>query len=235
MNAPLESGGEKQRSLVMSHQVKLFVVDGDRLFREALAALVASWPGYALVGEAGSVTEARVRLGTTRADIVLLDIELPMEPGFALLRHLQREARPERALVLSREVHLDYVEEAMRLGAAGYLSRSTDSEQLRGALQSVLQGKTVLDPALRKAMNTHITPGCITDRECQVMTLIAQGACNAQIARSLRITEKTVKSHVSSLLDKLGVPSRVHLALYGQDTSLLSPSLSGTGKPTPAR
>ena len=204
----------------------IFLVDGNRLFRESMAALIASWPGFLLVGEAADVDQAFAALKVLRADIILFDIDLPGESGFAVLKQLNHALRTEKLIVLTRELHPEYIREALRLGAGGYLSHELSSEQIRAALSTILAGKTVLDPRACKALAEDPIRDGITDRECQVLSLLAEGECNASIAGQLGITEKTVKSHVSHLLDKLGMPSRVHLAVYAQNTSLLDPPLS---------
>ncbi len=208
-------------------QTTIFLADANRLFREALQALMASWPDHALVGEAATVKEALVALDAKSVDIVLLNIDLPVEPGFSLLRYLADGQRSERAVVLARELHPDYIREALRLGACGYLTHFTGSEQLRDALLEVQKGRTVIDPVACEALANDPIRDRVTDRECQVLSLIGEGDCNATIADRLGITEKTVKSHVSSLLDKLGMSSRAHLAVYAKGTQLLEPPMAG--------
>ncbi len=210
----------------MQRETTIFLVNGDRLFREAMGALVASWPGYSLVGEAANVNDARTALDAIDVDVVLLEIDLPGESGFSLLQHLANGHCTERVAVLTRELHPDYIREALRLGACGYLSHGAGSEQMRTALCAIGEGRTVMDPLACKALAEDPIRDCVTDRECQVLALIAEGACNSEIAQCLGITEKTVKTHVSSLLDKLGMSSRVHLAVYAQATSLLEPPLA---------
>lgn len=205
----------------------IFLVFRDRLFREALQALISPWPDYSVAGKAETVNEAREALAAQSADIVLLDIDIAAEPGFSLLQDLAEAGRAEQAVVLTRELHAEYIREALRLGARGFLSHAIGPEQLRDALLAIRKGRTVIDPLACKALADGPVRDRVSDRECQVLTLIAEGACNAAIAERLGITEKTVKSHVSSLLDKLGMSSRVHLAVYAKDTSLLEPSLAG--------
>lgn len=203
----------------------ILLVDSNRLFRESMSTLISSWPGFLLVGEAATVEQAFAALKVIGADIVLLDIDLPGESGFAVLKQLMHEQRTEKLVILTRELHPEYIREALRLGACGYLSHELSSEQIQEALSKISAGKTVIDPLACKALAEDPIRDCITDRECQVLTLIAEGECNAVIAQRLGITEKTVKSHVSRLLDKLGMSSRVHLAVYAQSTSLLDPPL----------
>lgn len=100
----------------------IFLVDGNRLFRESMAALIASWPGFLLVGEAADVDQAFAALKVLRADIILFDIDLPGESGFAVLKQLNHELRSGKLIVLTRELHPEYIREALRLGAGGYLS-----------------------------------------------------------------------------------------------------------------
>lgn len=213
----------------MQKVTSILLVDGNRLFRESMGALIASWPGYSLVGEAATGEQALAVLKVMHADIVLLDINLSGESGFSMLNQLVHQQRTEKLVVLTRELHPEYIREALRLGAYGYLSHESSSEKIREALSMILAGKTVLDPLVCKALAEDPVRDCITDRECQVLALLADGECNASIAQRLGITEKTVKSHVSHLLDKLGMSSRVHLAVYAQSTSLLDPPFTIKG------
>lgn len=210
----------------MQQATRLLLVDGHRLFRESMTALIASWPEFLLAGEAANVEQAFTVLKVIRADIVLIDIDLPGESGFAVLKQLIHEQRTEKLVILTRELHPEYIREALHLGACGYLTHESSSEQIRDALSKIVAGKTVIDPLACKALAEDPIRDCITDRECQVLTLIVEGECNAAIAQRQGITEKTVKSHVSRLLDKLGMSSRVHLAVYAQSTSLLDMPLT---------
>jgi two-component system, NarL family, response regulator LiaR len=207
----------------MQQMIDIFLVNGDRLFRESLGALMASWPGYELAGEAATVSEARAALVRHQVDVVLVDIDLPGESGFPLLQHLTRDHHGMHPVVLTRALHADYAREAIRLGARGYLSHDISPERLREALRLVCDGGTAFDPRVCRLLAADPVHERITDRECQVLALVGEGACNVEIARRLGVTEKTVKSHVSRLLGKLSVSSRVHLALYAQATSLLDP------------
>lgn len=197
---------------------------GDDLFREALQALVAGWDEFHLVGAAAGAESVCTALRGVSADILLLDLELSDNSGFALLRWLQRGDRPERPVVLTRTLQPEYVREALRLGGRGLLSHRTDSARLRSTLAAVAGGRSVFDPRACRLLTDGLPRQAISNRECQVLSLIAEGACNADIARRLGITEKTVKTvktHVGHLLGKLQVSNRVHLALYASSTRLL--------------
>ncbi|MDO8827573.1 response regulator transcription factor [Methylophaga sp.] len=210
----------------MQKATTIFLVDSNRLFRESMGALIATWPGFLLAGEAATADQALAVLKNIRADIVLFDIDLIGKSGFVILKHLVSEQRSEKLVILTRELQPEYIREALLLGACGYLSHESSAEQIQQALCMALSGKTVIDPLACKALAEEPVRDGITDRECQVLTLLAEGECNAAIAQRLGITEKTVKSHVSSLLDKLGMSSRVHLAVYAQNTSLLDPPIT---------
>jgi DNA-binding NarL/FixJ family response regulator len=211
----------------MKHPVSILLLDPHQLFREAFAALIKPCQDVYLVGEAGTVDEARLQLKNSSIDLVLMELNLPGDTGFSLLKHLQGghmqggHTKEPPVVVLTSELHPEYVREALCLGALGYITKYSDSRVLLKAIKVAQQRHTVLDHYARQALIDEVPPDCITQRECQVLTLIAEGASNAEISKRLYITEKTVKTHVGHLLDKLGVSNRVHLAIYAQTTRLL--------------
>ncbi len=175
----------------------------------------------AVVGEAGDGREA-VDLATALApDVILLDLKLPGLDGLGVLAELRDRGLPARVLVLTSALDPASVTLAMRAGAAGFLYKDVDPDALVRAVRSVNDGNTLLAPeaagllvragAGREAVRGL---GALTGREREVLAQIAEGRSNREIARLLRVSEKTVKTHVSSVLAKLGVADRTQAALY---------------------
>ena len=183
-----------------------------------------------MVGEAENSEQALRILGKMSVDIVLTDIDLATESGFSFIKACSTHEHDQKLAILTRELHPEYIREAVRQNVAGYITHHLTALDMRKGLATICSGKTFIDAFACQALADDPFRECITDRECEVLTLLGQGQCNASIARHLGITEKTVKSHVSRMLDKLNMTSRVQLAVYAQSTSLLdsiaSPSLN---------
>lgn len=206
---------------------RLLVADDHPLFREAITGVIAAGLEASEVLEAASLAEA-LRLAETHdaLDLVLLDLGLPDADGLSGLARL-REAVPELAVVIvSAEQQRATVLEALELGAVGYIPKSTPREGLIAALRQVLEGQVYLPPAImrRPAPSRPCAPvseenplAGLTDKQREVLTHMVQGESNKMIAYRLAIAETTVKTHVSAILRKLGVTSRVQAILLASD------------------
>ncbi|GAA0566254.1 response regulator [Halomonas salifodinae] len=205
---------------------RLLVADDHPLFREAIVGVIAAGLEASEVLEAASLAEA-LRLAETNEalDLVLLDLGLPDADGLSGLARL-REAVPELAVVIvSAEQHRATVLEALELGAVGYIPKSTPREALIDALRQVLDGQVYLPPAImrrpapsRPAPVTEEDPLTgLTDKQREVLTHMVRGESNKMIAFRLNIAETTVKTHVSAILRKLKVSSRVQAILLASD------------------
>ncbi len=205
---------------------RLLVADDHPLFREAIVGVIAAGLESTEVLEAASLAEA-LRLAETNEalDLVLLDLGLPDADGLSGLARL-REAAPELAVVIvSAEQHRATVLEALELGAVGYIPKSTPRETLIDALRQVLDGQVYLPPAImrrpapsRPAPVTEEDPLTgLTDKQREVLTHMVRGESNKMIAFRLNIAETTVKTHVSAILRKLKVSSRVQAILLASD------------------
>lgn len=205
---------------------RLLVADDHPLFREAIVGVIAAGLEASEVLEAASLAEA-LRLAETNEalDLVLLDLGLPDADGLSGLARL-REAAPELAVVIvSAEQHRATVLEALELGAVGYIPKSTPREALIDALRQVLDGQVYLPPAImrrpapsRPAPVTEEDPLTgLTDKQREVLTHMVRGESNKMIAFRLNIAETTVKTHVSAILRKLKVSSRVQAILLASD------------------
>lgn len=197
---------------------RLVIVDDHPIVRGGLRAYLGFVGGLEVVGEAGSAEEALEVVRTHAPDLVLLDLKLPGTDGLHLLPLLKREAPGTRVLVLTSFLDEDYLREALRLGASGYLLKHAGQGALLDGVRAALRGERPLDPAatamlagLREDPLESLTP-----REREVLARLAQGMSNKAIAARLGVAEKTIKTHVSSVLGKLGFKDRVQAALYAK-------------------
>jgi DNA-binding NarL/FixJ family response regulator len=205
----------------MNRQITVLIADDHPVVRQGLRVLLSVHDDIAVVGEASDGREA-VDLATVLAPgVILLDLKLPGLDGLGVLAELRDRGLPARVLVLTSAVDPASVTLAMRAGAVGFLYKDVDPDALVRAVRSVNDGNTLLAPeaagllvragAGREAVRGL---GALTGRERQVLAQIAEGRSNREIARLLRVSEKTVKTHVSSVLAKLGVADRTQAALY---------------------
>jgi DNA-binding NarL/FixJ family response regulator len=198
--------------------ITVLIADDHPVVRQGLAVLLEVQDDLALIGEASDGPEA-VRLTLERApDVLLLDLRLPVLDGMGVLAQLRERRAPTRVLVLTSTTGPTGPALALQAGAAGFLYKDVDPDALVRAIRSVHDGNTVLAPEaaglLTGAPAGDIRGiGALTAREREVLALIAEGQSNREIARALRVAEKTVKTHVSAVLAKLGVADRTQAAL----------------------
>ena len=205
----------------MTGQITVLIADDHPVVRQGLRVLLSIQDDIAVVGEAADGREA-VDLATVLAPgVILLDLKLPGLDGLGVLAELRDRGLPARALVLTSAADPASVTLAMRAGAAGFLYKDVDPDALVRAVRSVNDGNTLLAPEaagllMRSGRSGEAVHGlgALTGREREVLAQIAAGRSNREIARLLGVSEKTVKTHVSSVLGKLGVADRTQAALY---------------------
>ena len=197
---------------------RLMLVDDHPIVREGLRAYLAQQAGLNVVAEAGSIAEALEQLGEIKPDLILLDVRLEGENGLTLLAELRRRESLVRVLLLTSFLDEDYLREALRLGASGYLLKRAGQGALVDGIRAALRGERSLDPAAAALLpGLHDDPlRQLTPRELEVLTLLAEGLSNKALAKRLNVGEKTVKTHVSSLLAKLALKDRTQAALFAQ-------------------
>lgn len=203
-------------------KVRVLLVDDHPLVREGLRAYLALQPEREVVAEAAGVAEALAWTERVAPELVLLDVQLEghhgAENGLALLNALQETRHAPKVVVLTSFLDADYLREALRLGAAGYLLKRAGQGALLSGVRAALRGERALDPAAVALLPTLRDDPLehLTGREREVLGLLAKGLSNKAVAKRLNIGEKTVKTHVSSILAKLELKDRTQAALYAQ-------------------
>jgi DNA-binding NarL/FixJ family response regulator len=214
--------------------IRLLLVDDQIIIRQGLLSLLESKPDLQVVGEAENGQRAIEAISALQGtpqqpDVVLLDIRMPVMDGIAATEQICQRFPGTCVLVLTTFDDDEYVSQAMRFGAKGYLLKDTPSEELATAIRAVHQGYTHLGPGLfEKALNAPpvnspiqaaIPPelASLSPREREVLRLIASGANNREIAQALYISERTVKNHVTSILSRLNLRDRTQAALFAND------------------
>lgn len=203
----------------MTRKISVLIADDHPVVRQGIAVLLGVQDDIEVAGEAADGREALAMTAQNDPDVILLDLKLPVMDGITVLRELRDRGLRARALVLTSAADKDLVTLAVRAGAAGFLYKDVDPDALVRAVRSVHDGHTLLAPEaagsllLSAAAPAVRGPGALTSREREVLAQIADGRSNKEIARLLHVSEKTVKTHVSAVLAKLGVADRTQAAL----------------------
>jgi DNA-binding NarL/FixJ family response regulator len=206
--------------------IRVLVVDDQRLIREGIASLLDLQDGIAVIGMAANGKEAIERTLELAPDLVLMDVRMPELDGVAAVAVLRRAAPACRVVMLTTFDDEEYVVQALRAGAAGYLLKDLPAAELADAVRLAHSGVTPLDDAARRRVASALAtadpaPEVLTARETEVLRLIAAGATNREIAARLYLSEGTVKNHISRILSRLGLRDRTQAAIYGRDHGLL--------------
>lgn len=204
--------------------IRVLVVDDQSLMRRALQLLLTDQPGVEVVGDAATGAEAIGLTEELQPDVVLMDMIMPGMDGVETTKELCDRHSKLRVLILSVDDDQEYIIQAMRHGAAGYILKNTPPEELAFAIHAVYRGYTHLGPGLGEKMiammperspEDHATDlAKLTPREQEITQLIAQGASNKEIAEQLFISPKTVKNHISSILSRLNLRDRTQIAIW---------------------
>ncbi len=201
--------------------IRVLLVDDHQVVRRGLRTFLEIQDDIEVVGEAGDGAEGVARAEELRPDVVLMDIKMPGTDGIDALRRLRELANPAKVLIVTSFTEQRTVVPALRAGASGYVYKDVDPDALAGAIRSVHAGHVLLQPEVAGALlsqedgNSGTGRGStLTEREREVLTLIADGRSNREIARALVLSEKTVKTHVSNILMKLDLSDRTQAALW---------------------
>jgi DNA-binding NarL/FixJ family response regulator len=207
--------------------IQIVLVDDQHLIRQGLKALLELEPDLQVVGEGENGQMAIALVASLQPDVVLMDIRMPVMDGVAATRAINQQFPNTKVLVLTTFDDDQYVAEALRCGAMGYLLKDTPSEELAVAIRSVYRGYTQLGPGLVEKIMAQLPMNApptlaspppswdeLTPREQEVLRLIAKGASNREIAQSLYISEGTVKNHVTNILNRLNLRDRTQAAIF---------------------
>lgn len=215
-------------------RIRILIVDDQSLFREGLRTLLSVQADLEVVAEAANGEEALRQAAAARPDVVLMDLQMPVLDGVAATRRLRAELPESRVIVLTTFDNDEYVFEGLRAGAVGYLLKDAPSEKLVEAIRAAARGESFLQPSvaakvvaefarLAEATPTRPQPLVepLSERELEILRLIATGASNKEIASRLFIAEGTVKNHVTNILGKLEVRDRTQAALKAKELRLI--------------
>ncbi len=205
--------------------IQVLIADDHAIVREGLRWLISTEPGMALVGEAADGIEAVTKARILDPDVILLDLEMPRKGGIEAISEILAEDPDARILVLTSFADDEKVFSAVKGGALGYLMKDSTPPELLRAIRDVHRGEPSLDPAiaqklLRELRRTAQPPqplqgkDLLTEREVEILKLVAQGLPNKEIAEQLVVSERTVRTHVGNILGKLHLANRTQAALY---------------------
>ncbi|MBN8870994.1 MAG: response regulator transcription factor [Solirubrobacterales bacterium] len=220
--------------------VRVLVADDMALVRAGFIAILDRQEDIEVAGEAENGAAVLEQVDESKPDVVLMDVRMPVMDGIEATRRLQARPDPPRVLMLTTFDLNEYVYEAMRAGASGFLLKDVPRDELSAAIRTIARGDSLLAPAITRRLIEDFVrrpaPGGgrpaafeeLTDRELEVLTLIARGLSNAEIAGELFLSEATVKTHVTRVLQKLGVRDRVQAVIAAYENGLVAPG-SGSG------
>jgi len=218
----------------MSEPIRILLVDDQALFRESLALLLNAQPDLHVVGEAPNGEAALAQVAAVRPQVVLMDLRMPILDGVAATRRLRAEHPGVQVIALTTFDDDADVFAALRAGAIGYLLKDVAGATLFDAVRAAERGESFLPPAIATKVVTGITrmaeasqaarqplPHPLSDRELEIVQLLAQGATNREIAAALVVAEGTVKNHITNILAKLEVETRTQAALVARQLGLV--------------
>lgn len=218
----------------MTDAIRLLLVDDQRLMREGLRTLLELEPDLEVAGEAGNGQEALAAYAALAPDVVLMDVRMPVMDGVEATRRLRERWPAARVIILTTFDDDEYVFEGLRAGALGYLLKDVSIQELADAIHAVMAGGVLIEPSVarkvvaefaRLAMPTpKPSPSLdepLSERELEILRLLAQGLTNREIAQRLYLAEGTVKNYVTNILGKIGARDRTQAALRAQELALL--------------
>ena len=206
--------------------IRVLLADDHSVVRQGLRMFLSLDADLEIVGEAANGAEAVEMAHALQPEVVLMDLLMPVMDGITAIGRLRKELPDIEIVALTSVLEDTAVMGAIRAGAIGYLLKDTEADELRKAIKAAAAGQVQLSPMvaarLMKEVRVPDSPESLTERETEVLRLLAKGCSNKEIAQTLSIGEKTVKTHVSNILAKLGVPSRTQAALYAVRIGLVS-------------
>lgn len=218
----------------MTNPIRLMIVDDQKLMRQGLKTLLELEGGFEIVAEAGDGQAALDAYAELQPDVALMDVRMPGMDGVEATRRLRQKWPDARVIILTTFNDDEYVFEALRVGALGYLLKDLSGQELANAVRTVAGGGALIDPSVARkvvAEFARLTPPArpmneglpdpLTERELDVLRLLAQGLSNREIGNKLSLTEGTVKNYVTNVLQKIGARDRTQAALRGRELGLI--------------
>jgi DNA-binding NarL/FixJ family response regulator len=221
--------------------ISVLIVDDQDLVREGLRMLLEAEPDLSVAGEAGSGGQALAQARRLDPDVILMDVRMPEMNGIEATTRLVQAGCRARVLMLTTFNLDEYVYHALKAGASGFLLKDATRERLTSAVRAAAAGETLLAPAITRRLIEDFcrgpapgaaagpSAGRLSERELDVVRLVAQGLSNAEIAARLHLSEATVKSHIARILAKLGLRDRVQVAVFAYEHGIVRP-----GRATPS-
>jgi DNA-binding NarL/FixJ family response regulator len=215
--------------------IRVVIADDQGMVRSGFTTLLNSEPDIEVIGEAANGQEAIARAAQLRPDVLLMDVRMPVLDGLQATREITAVPGAPRVLILTTFDLDDYVYQALRWGASGFLLKDASAQELADAVRIVAGGDALLSPGVtRRLIAEFARMGAprgpsrdsldgLTERECEVLALVARGLSNAEIAGRLVVAEQTVKTHVSRILMKLGLRDRTQAVVLAYETGLIQP------------
>ncbi|MGW5090296.1 response regulator [Streptomyces coelicoflavus] len=218
--------------------IRVLIADDQMMVREGFSVLLNAMPGIEVAGEAVNGREAVAKVRELSPDVVLMDIRMPELNGIEATREIVAADTTSKVLVLTTFDLDEYVYQALRAGASGFLLKDASARQLADGVRVVASGEALLAPSVTKRLITEFSKlsdaprlmssaqaayGDLTERETEVLVLIAQGLSNSEIAERLVVAESTIKTHVSRILVKLGLRDRTQAAVFAYEARLVTP------------
>jgi DNA-binding NarL/FixJ family response regulator len=215
----------------MTKEITILLADDHNVLRQGMAQMLEAQPDMKVVAQAGNGSDAVALALTHQPGIVLLDINMPEMDGVEAARRITAELPETGVIILTMYRRDDYVFEAIKAGASGYLLKEVELDELLTAIRAVAQGEAVIDPAIasrvlaefRQPQKTKKTPAsAISERDVGILRLVAQGLSNQEIAEQLSISEKTVRNRLSLVFNQLHLKNRTEAALYAMREGLVN-------------
>ena len=201
---------------------KVMLVDDHALIREGIKQLLEFDGSIEVIEQASDGVECLEKLQHVLPDILLLDINMPNVNGIEVLKEIKKKNIPVKVLILTVHSEVEYLVQAVDIGANGYILKDSGSEELKKAIQSVMEGDSYIQPSLIPSLNSRLVNrdidkekiAALTKRELEILTQISGGMFNKEIAMNLNISERTVKNHISNIFKKIDVSDRTKAAVF---------------------
>ncbi|KOV80876.1 LuxR family transcriptional regulator [Nocardia sp. NRRL S-836] len=212
--------------------MRVVLADDQDLVRAGFRVILGTEPGIEVVGEAGDGATAVELVAALRPDVVLMDVQMPRMDGLEATRQILSAGGGTRVVILTTFDREDYLFEALRAGASGFLLKNASPEDLVESVRVVARGDALLSPEVTRRVIARFSaprqpsrtrPPELTDREYEVLVELAKGTSNAEIAAALHLGETTVKTHVSRVLSKLGLRDRTHAVVFAYEQGIVTP------------